>query len=88
MGYYHFDLMPNVFCLCAVVLPWGKHEYLRLPMGLCYSSDIFQKKVSKLMVDIEFARAYIDNLLAISKIDFNEHHLEHLEVASNRLSEV
>ena len=38
------------------------------------------------MIGLEFARAYLDNHLIISKSDFNEH-LEHLEVALNRLSE-
>ncbi len=37
------------------------------------------------MIGLEFARAYLDNLLIISKTDFNEH-LEHLKVALNRLS--
>src|SRR5688500_15656103 len=35
IGYYHLSLMPNMSRLCTVVLPWGKYEYLRLPMGLC-----------------------------------------------------
>ena len=41
--------------------------------------------MSELMLGLEFARAYLDNLLIISKTDFNEH-LDHLEVALNRLS--
>src|SRR5687768_13985202 len=86
MGYYHLSLTPNVSWLCTVVLPWGKYEYLRLPMGLCNSPDIFQEKMSELMIGLEFARAYFNNLLIISKTDFNEH-LEHLEVALNRFSE-
>src|SRR5687767_13467502 len=55
-------------------------------MGLCNSPDIFQEKMSKLMTGLEFVRAYLDDLLIISKTDFNEH-LEHLEDALNRLSE-
>ena len=55
-------------------------------MGLCNSPDIFQEKMSELMIELEFARVYLVNLLIISKSDFNEH-LEHLEVALNRLSE-
>ncbi len=86
MGYYHLSLTPNASRLCTVVLPWGKYEYLRLPMGLCNSPDIFQEKMSELMIGLEFARAYLDDLLIISKTDFIEH-LEHLEVALNRLSE-
>src|SRR5687767_1246538 len=86
MGYYHLLLNPNASKLCTVVLPWGKYEYLRLPMGLCNSPDIFQEKMSELMAGLEFARAYLDDLLIISKGDFNEH-LDQLEVALTRLSE-
>src|SRR5688500_15099801 len=64
----------------------AKYEYLRLPMGLCNSPNIFQEKMSELMIGLEFSRAYLDDLLIISKTDLNEH-LEHLEVALNRLTE-
>ena len=51
-------------------------------MGLCNSPDIFQEKMSELMAGLEFSRAYLDDLLIISKTDFNQHP-EHLEVALN-----
>jgi len=86
MGYYHIELTPNSARLCTIVLPWGKYEYLRLPMGLCNSPDIFQEKMSELMVGLEFARAYIDDLLVVSKGDFATH-LEHLEQVFTRLAE-
>ena len=85
MGYYHLTLTPDASKLCTVVLPWGKYEYLRLPMGLCNSPDIFQEKMNDLMQDLEFARAYIDDLLVITKGDFNVH-LSHLEKVLTRLS--
>jgi hypothetical protein len=86
MGYYHIELTPNSSRLCTIVLPWGKYEYLRLPMGLCNSPNIFQEKMSELMVGLEFARAYIDDLLVVSKGSFNTH-LEHLEQVLTRLAE-
>ena len=85
MGYYHILLTPNASRLCTVVLPWGKYEYLRLPMGLCNSPSIFQEKMSELMVGLEFVRAYHDDLLLITKGDFNEHLIQ-LEQALTRLS--
>jgi Reverse transcriptase (RNA-dependent DNA polymerase) len=85
MGYYHIKLTPYASSLCTIVLPWGKYEYLRLPMGLCNSPDIFQEKMSELMFGLEFARAYIDNLLVLSKDSF-ENHLEHLEEVFTRLA--
>jgi hypothetical protein len=86
MGYYHIELSPNSFRLCTVVLPWGKYEYLRLPMGRCNSPDIFQEKMSELMVGLEFARAYIDDLVVVTKGSFDAH-LEHLEQVLTRLAE-
>ena len=86
MGYYHIELTPNSSRMCTIVLPWGKYEYLRLPMGLCNSPDIFQEKISELMAGLEFCRAYIDDLLIVSKGSF-EQHMDHLEQALTRLSE-
>ena len=71
-------LNPSSSRICTIVLPWGKYEYCRLPMGLCNSPDIFQEKMSELMSGLEFARAYIDDLLIISKHSFEEH-LNHLD---------
>ena len=86
MGYYHIELNPDSRKLCTIVLPWGKYEYLRLPMGLCNSPDIFQEKMSTLMQDLEFVRAYIDDLLAITNSSFDDH-LEKLDVVLARLRE-
>ena len=86
MGYYHIELNPDSRKLCTIVLPWGKYEYLRLPMGLCNSPDIFQEKMSTLMQDLEFVRAYIDDLLAITKGSFDDH-LEKLDIVLARLRE-
>ena len=66
MGYYHIELDLFSKELCTIVLPWGKYEYQRLPMGLCNSPDIFQEKMSQLMMDLEFVRVYIDDLLIIT----------------------
>ena len=87
MGYYHMLLTPYSSRLCTIVLPWGKYEYLRLPMGLCISPDIFQEKMSLLMGGLEFARAYLDDLLIISTEPGFDSHLEKLEQVLTRLQE-
>jgi len=84
MGYYHIELSPHSKQLCTIVLPWGKYEYQRLPMGLCNSPDIFQEKMSTLMQDLEYVRAYIDDLLVISNGSY-EDHLTKLEVVLGKL---
>jgi hypothetical protein len=85
MGYYHMLLTPFASRLCTIVLPWGKYEYCQLPMGLSVSQDIFQEKVSELMARLEFARAYLDDLLIISTEQGFDKHLEKLEQVLNRL---
>jgi Reverse transcriptase (RNA-dependent DNA polymerase) len=87
MGYYCMLLTPFASRLCTIVLPWGKYEYCRLPMGLSVSPDIFQEKMSELMAGLEFARAYLDNLLIISTEQGFDKHLEKLEQVLNWLSE-
>jgi hypothetical protein len=64
MGYYHMLLMPLSSRLCTIVLPWGKYEYCRLPMGLSISPDVFQEKMSDFISGLDFARAYLHDLLA------------------------
>ena len=47
-------------------------------MGLSNSPNIFQEKMNTLMQDLEFVRAYIDDLLVITKGDWDDH-LDKLE---------
>ena len=56
-----------------IVLPWGKYEYCRLPMGVSNSPDIFQEKISEVMDGLEFIRAYLDDLLVLTKSDWANH---------------
>ena len=86
MGYYHIELCPDSKKLCTIVLPFGKYEYQRLPMGLSNSPDIFQEKMSTLMHDLEYVRAYIDDLLIISKGSWTDH-LEKLDEVMSRLEQ-
>ena len=86
MGYYHIELTPHSKQLCTIVLPWGKYEYQRLPMGLCNSPDIFQEKMGTLMHDLEHVRAYIDDLLILTSGSY-EDHLEKLSEVFRRIRE-
>ena len=46
MGYYHIELDMMSKELCTIVLPWGKYEYQRLPMGLCVQTYSKRKWVT------------------------------------------
>ena len=87
MGYYHMWLTPFSSRLCTIVLPWEKYEYLRLPMGLSISPDVFQEKMSELMAGLEIARAYLDYLLVLSTEKGFDKHLEKLEQVLTCLQE-
>ena len=84
MGYYTIRLDPDSSKICTIILPWGKYSYQRLPMGVAGSPDIFQEKMSSLMDTLEYVRAYLDDLLVISKKSF-DNHLEKLKVAIKQL---
>ncbi len=55
-------------------------------MGLNNSPDIFQEKMSDLMIDLEFVRAYINDLLILTKGDWLDH-LEKLDKVLTRLKD-
>ena len=84
MGYYHLELSARSKELCTIVLPFGKFEHQRVPMGLCNSPDIFQEKMNELFEGLDFVRACIDDLLVLTKGNFDEH-LERLETVFERL---
>ena len=42
-------------------------------MGLCNSPDIFQDKMNEAFNDLEYIRAYIDDLIIISNSNFEDH---------------
>ena len=51
MGYYHIPLSKQAQRLCSTILPWGKYQYQRLPMGIKCSPDIFQRVMNELLGD-------------------------------------
>ena len=85
MGYYHIQLTPNARKLCTIVFPFGKYEYCRLPMGICNAPDIFQEKISELMEGLDFIRAYLDDLLILTKETWDDH-LHKLETVLQRVA--
>jgi hypothetical protein len=87
MGYYTIRLDPDASKIRTIIFPWGKHSYLRLTMGIAGSPDIFQAKMSVLMVALEFVKTYLDDLLCITWASL-EDHLEKLREVLTRLREV
>jgi Reverse transcriptase (RNA-dependent DNA polymerase) len=85
MGFWAIKLSPYSQKLCTIILPWGKYVYLRLPIGLCCSPDIYQEKISSLFMDMVEVVVYIDDILVITQGDFQDH-LKILDEVLYRLS--
>ena len=86
MGYYTIRLDADTQKLCTIVTPFGKYQYLRLPMGVSCSPDVFQDKMSELMQNLIFVKTYLDDILIVSTSSF-EDHLHKLELVLQKLSE-
>jgi hypothetical protein len=86
MGYYIIRLDPKAVEMFTIIFPWGKYSYLRLPMRYAGSADIFQAEMMDLMEALEYVRAYIDDLLVITRGTL-EDHLEKLREVLRRLHE-
>jgi len=84
MGYYTIRLDPKVVEMLTIIFPLGKYSYLRLPMGYAGSADIFQAEMMDLMEALEYVRAYINDLLVITRGTL-EDHLEQLGEVLRRL---
>jgi hypothetical protein len=67
MGYYTIRFDPTGAKMCTIIFFWGKYLYQRSPMGFAGLADIFQVEMGNLMATLEYVRAYIDDLLVITK---------------------
>ena len=70
--------------MCAIVLPWGKYKYTKLPMGISVVPDIFQAKMHNLIEGLEFVHCYLDNLLILSH-GMCDDHLSKIDAILQRL---
>jgi hypothetical protein len=73
MGYYHIPLDLEAQKLYTTILPCGKYQYKRLPMGVKTSPDIFQRIVYELLGDIPNIQVYLDDIIMTSNGIFQEH---------------
>jgi hypothetical protein len=59
--------------LCTTILPWGKYQYKRLPMGVKTSPDILQRIMYELLVNVPNIQVYLDDIIIKSNGKFEEH---------------
>ena len=56
-----------------IILPWNKYVYLKIPMGLNISADVFQQELSRIFKGISYLLVYIDDIQVITKGMFEQH---------------
>ena len=86
MSYCYIRLSEEASNLYTIIPPQGKYKYKRLPMGVCNSPEIFQEKMNEIFYGIEFIRAYINDLLVITKGNWYDH-LNESELVLKKLIE-
>ena len=84
MGYYTIRLDPKAVEMFTIIFPWGKYSYLRLPTLSRHLP--FQAEMMNLMEAQKYVRAYINDLLVITK-GVLEDHVDKLRGVLRRLRE-
>ena len=76
-GYHHIPLDKISFPKTAFTSPLGKYKYLNVPFGLTQALVYFQELMNKVLKDLPFAIAYLDDIIIYSKSA--KEHLYHLQ---------
>ena len=82
--YHHFALGKSSTAKTAFVTPFGKYEFLMVPLGLAQAPAFFQLLMNKVLHGLDFAMTYLD-IIIFSKNELQ--HLEHLETVFSCLRE-
>jgi len=75
-GYWQFMMEEECRRYTAFVTHKGSYEFNRMPFGLCNAGATFQRAMEELLEDLEYAMAYIDDVM-VSSTGFDDH-LKHL----------
>ena len=75
-GYHHIALDKESIKKTAFCTPFGKYEYLKVPFGLAQAPSYFQKLMNKVLDGLNFAFAYLDDIIIFSNTA--EENLRHI----------
>ena len=84
-AYFHVAVKPSDRPKTAFLVPWGKYQWKRLPLGLLGAPFTFGEAMAYLFRDLEFVVCYFDDILIFSKNITD--HLKHLKMTLDRLAE-
>ena len=83
-GFYQVKMSEEDGAKTAIVTPFGKHKFSRMPFGLVNATSTLQRLMDRILEDMHnFCAAYVDDILISSK-DFEEH-LSHIDQVMQKL---
>ena len=62
-GYWMVVHHPDSRKLTCMVLPFGRFQWTRLPMGTVVAQDIFQSKLDSIFIDMESVTGIADDMV-------------------------
>ena len=85
-GYWQMKLDEESSKLCTFNTPLGRYRFTQLPFGIKSAPEVFQKKMSQVLEDIDGAEAIVDDILVWGR-DIQEHDAR-LKKVLDRVKEV
>ena len=82
-GYHHIPLDKRSIPKMAFNSPFGKYEYVKVPLGLAQAPAYFQEVMTGILKDFNFMIAYLDNIIIFSKTP--QEHLSHIRKVFEKL---
>ena len=84
-GYFNIPMKESDQHKTAFIVPWGKFQWKRLPLGLVGAPFTFSEAMQYLFSDIPFVVVYFDDILIFSQnVD---DHMIHVNMVLERLAE-
>ena len=82
-GFYQIPLEKSAQEATTFITPFGRYKYHRLPMGISLAPEIYQRKMTELLTDLEGVICSMDDVLVYGKDDAS--HDERLRKVMERI---